>query len=269
MISVMVGSVLLTSCGTYAGSGAYTGGMFGSILGSAIGGISDGPRGSDVGTLVGLVGGAVVGAAVGNAADEKRQSDLEQYRADKAERAAARAQRQQSYASSSTYDSYDSGYDATNSGDDRLYDFSSSDYTGSYSAQQPETSMQSRVEGLGSAYSYSPSIEVRNARFVDDNQDGTLQRGEYAKVIFEVYNSSEATLYDVVPTVVETSGNKRISISPSMHIESLQPGKAVRYTAMVKADNRLKDGNAAFEVLVIQGNTTISKVTHFTIPTRR
>ena len=58
-------AVLLSGCGTYAGSGAFTGAHFGSILGSAIGGITDGPRGSDVGTILGMAGGAVIGAAIG------------------------------------------------------------------------------------------------------------------------------------------------------------------------------------------------------------
>ena len=52
--------LLLSSCGTYTGSGAYVGGSFGSILGSAIGGIAGGPRGSDIGTIIGMAGGAAV-----------------------------------------------------------------------------------------------------------------------------------------------------------------------------------------------------------------
>ena len=52
--------LMLSSCGTYTGSGAYTGGVLGSVLGSAIGGLSGGPRGSDLGTIVGMAGGAAV-----------------------------------------------------------------------------------------------------------------------------------------------------------------------------------------------------------------
>ena len=72
-----IGTVLmLSSCGTYTGSGAVTGGGFGAILGSAIGGIAGGPRGSDLGTIIGMAGGAVVGATVGAQADEKAQRDV-------------------------------------------------------------------------------------------------------------------------------------------------------------------------------------------------
>ena len=40
LILLFSSALLLSSCGTYTGSGAYVGGSFGSILGSAIGGIA-------------------------------------------------------------------------------------------------------------------------------------------------------------------------------------------------------------------------------------
>ena len=71
--------LLLSSCGTYTGTGAYVGGSFGSIIGSAVGGIAGGWRGSDIGTLIGMAGGAAVGAAVGAAADKAEQQRYEEY----------------------------------------------------------------------------------------------------------------------------------------------------------------------------------------------
>jgi hypothetical protein len=265
--------LLLGSCDTYTGSGAYMGSTLGSIFGSAIGGITGGPHGSDVGTLVGMVGGAVAGAAIGQAADQKQQAqrdaDIADMRARRAEQQ-TRSQSTYSYGNSSSYDT-NSGFDANNGGDDRIYDFKSSDYSGTYSAQQPEVTMpmQSGVESLASDFKYTPDIEIKNARFVDDNQNGKIERGEMSKVIFEVYNRGKQTLYDIVPTVVETSGNRHIAISPNMHVESIQPGKGIRYTALVKADDRLKDGSAHFCVSVVQGDKKISKVSEFNIPTVR
>lgn len=277
--------LLLGSCDTYTGTGAYMGSTLGSIFGSAIGGISGGPHGSDVGTIVGMVGGAVAGAAIGQATDQKQQAQREADIADmRARRAERQARRQGSYGNDNTYGhgnnyGYDnqgsdysgSGFDANNGGDDRIYDFKGSDYSGNYSAKQPDVNMpmQSSVDNLAENLKYTPDIEIKNARFVDDNQDGKIERGELSKVIFEVYNRGNHTLYDVVPTVVEATGNRHIMISPNMHVESIQPGKGIRYTALVKADNRLKDGNAQFCVSVVQGNKKISKVCEFDIPTVR
>jgi len=253
---------LLSSCGTYTGSGAYTGSTLGAILGSAIGGISDGPRGHDVGTIVGMAGGAVLGSVIGASADRKAEQDVhDHYQKVMADKARNNA----------TYDNYDSGFDASNSGDDRIYDFNGTDYTGNYSAQQPSSYLpgSSSVEELTTGYRYTPNLEIRNARFVDDNRDNIISRGEVCKVIFEVINNGSQTVYDVQPTVVEASGNKQIFISPNMHVESIAPGKGIRYTAVVKAGNRLKNGTAKFCVSVLQGDNAISKVTEFNIPTRR
>lgn len=286
--SIIIGMsalLLLGSCDTYTGTGAYMGSTLGSIFGSAIGGIAGGPHGSDVGTIVGMVGGAVAGAAIGQATDQKQQAQREADIADmRARRAERQARRQGSYGNDNTYGhgnnyGYDnqgsdysgSGFDANNGGDDRIYDFKGSDYSGNYSAKQPDVNMpmQSSVDNLAENLKYTPDIEIKNARFVDDNQDGKIERGELSKVIFEVYNRGNHTLYDVVPTVVEATGNRHIMISPNMHVESIQPDKGIRYTALVKADNRLKDGNAQFCVSVVQGNKKISKVCEFDIPTVR
>ena len=286
--SIIIGMsalLLLGSCDTYTGTGAYMGSTLGSIFGSAIGGIAGGPHGSDVGTIVGMVGGAVAGAAIGQATDQKQQAQREADIADmRARRAERQARRQGSYGNDNTYGhgnnyGYDnqgsdysgSGFDANNGGDDRIYDFKGSDYSGNYSAKQPDVNMpmQSSVDNLAENLKYTPDIEIKNARFVDDNQDGKIERGELSKVIFEVYNRGNPTLFDVVPTVVEATGNRHIMISPNMHVESIQPGKGIRYTALVKADNRLKDGNAQFCVSVVQGNKKISKVCEFDIPTAR
>lgn len=278
---MVAATLLLSGCDTYAGAGAYTGTTLGSVLGSAIGGIAGGPRGSDIGTIVGMAGGAIVGGAIGQAKDQKQQEELDQYKRDKAERAASRAYHRHAengvgdVASHSdwndvaTNDTYGSGFDATNSGDDRIYDFNSSDYTGDYTAQQPETTMplQSGVDEMAQGFTFTPTLEIVNARFVDDNQNGQIERGELCKIIFEVMNRGSRTVYDIQPTVVEATGNKHIFVSPNMHVEQIQPGKGIRYTAMVKADGRLKNGTAKFCVSVIQGNTHISKVTEFNIPT--
>lgn len=263
--------LLLSSCDTYTGAGAYMGTYIGGILGSAIGGISDGPRGSDIGTIVGMAGGAVLGGVVGTVADQ-HQANAGCSNDEAPVRHRSRVSRsdnnsQQSYQQQSTDDS---GFRQDNSGDDRIYDFNSSDYTGNYSAQQPTATMPAtQTTDNGTSFHYLPTIEIRNARFVDANEDKVISRGELCKVIFEVMNNGEQAVTDVVPVVTETTGNRHIFISPSMHIERIEPGKGIRYTALVKADKRLKDGEATFTVRVIQGGSAVSKVMQFTIPTRK
>lgn len=276
-ILAMSAVIMASSCDTYTGTGAYTGATLGSILGSAVGGISDGPRGSDLGTIVGMVGGAVIGGAIGNAADQRAQERVYSdapVRHDRYERVRDKI-RNRDYQGTDDYPYSDtsdnSGFDQTNSGDDRIYDFDGTDYTGNYSAQQPTTNMplSSSVEELANGYKYSPTIEISNARFVDANQDNKISRGEICKVIFEVYNRGKETISDVQPMVVEADGNRHLYVSPSIHIEKILPGKGIRYTAVVKADNKLKAGTAKICISVVQGNKAISKVSEFNIPTQK
>ena len=245
MVWAVGATLLLSSCSSYTGSGAYTGAQFGSILGSAIGGISGGPRGSDIGTIVGMAGGAVIGGAIGNAADQK-----------------ARGKMDNDYPSNSGYDS-NSGFDSTNSGDDRI-DFDGGDAaTGNYEYKQPSSPADN-------VYTHSvPTVEIRNARFIDADGDDTISRGEMCKVVFEVYNNGLQPIYNVVPTVAEMTGNRHIYISQPICVEKIGAYKGVRYTAMVKADNRLKYGTIKLCCSVLQNGETISKVTEFNVETRK
>ena len=264
ILLMLCSSLVMGSCDTYTGSGAYAGGSIGSILGSAIGGLSGGPRGSDMGTIIGMAGGAVVGAVIGSQADQAHADREAAYQQDRVERRSG-----SDYSNTPVTDNPEI-FDSNNGGDDRLYDFKGKDYTGDYSAQTPTTSMPTAtVEELGARFFYSPTLEIVNARFVDDNEDNCLNRNETCKVIFEIVNQGHAPVYDVVPTVVETTGNKHIFISPSIHVEKISPGSGVRYTAMVKADRKLKDGMARFCVSVIHEGKSISKVNEFNIPTKR
>lgn len=281
ILFVLCSSLLMSSCDTYTGSGAYAGGSIGSILGSAIGGLSGGPRGSDMGTIIGMASGAAIGAVIGNQADKSSSEREAVYENDKIQRhshsnipsrsdRSTRNQHNEVYDYSSPLTDNSDIFDSNNGGDDRLYDFQGKDYTGDYSAQQPTTCMPSAtVEELGARLSYSPTLSIVNARFVDANEDSYLNSNETCKIIFEVMNLGQYPVYDVVATVIETTGNKHIFISPSIHVEKIEPGSGVRYTAMVKADKKLKDGDARFCVSVIHEGKSISKVNEFNIPTKR
>ena len=254
--------LMLSSCGTYTGSGAVTGGSFGSIIGSAIGGIAGGWHGRNVGSLIGMAGGAAVGAAIGSAADKAEQRRYEDY-ADQ-----RRQHRLDSYESTRSqrservtpqYDGDDdqsqSGFDESNGGDDRLLGFDEN-----FNSTAPSTVKPA-----------SPSIlEIRHAQLLDTSRDGVLSRGEEARMVFEIYNTSGKPVFQVLPTVVELTGNKHIHISENVLVESIMPGRGIRYTAVIKADNRLKDGEAVIRISVLQENKEVaSQAKEFPIRTMK
>ena len=269
----LVGAIMLSSCST-ADSGASNGAFFGSILGSAIGGISGGHRGSDIGTIVGMAGGAIAGAAIGSANEKKEQKKYEEYLRQRNERYSREYQKREISRMND-----ESGFDPNNGGDDRIEMEPGSPATASVrnSSDEPYTTVEAKtvtLDQLKAMTNYNVNIneriQLRNVSFVDADGNGEIQPEEECKVSFEIMNNSDVEIFDVVPTVIEVSGNKHIHISPGIRVESIKPHQGVRYSATVKADKRLKDGNAVIRVAVAQGQNDItSQVKEFNITTRR
>ena len=212
--------LVMSSCSSYKAAGAYTGAHFGSIIGSAIGGISGGWRGSDMGTLIGMAGGAAVGAAIGAAADNaeanRRAGNYEKRNGVDARQAAK-----------------DSGYDPRGRGDDRI-------------------SFDGGDGGMAGSYASPSALQIVNVQMHDASRDGRLTRGETAHVVFEIRNTSSVPVYGVQPSVREVSGNKHVHVSENILVECILPKETIRYTAQVKADNGLRNGEAVIRVSVFQ-----------------
>jgi hypothetical protein len=248
-------ALLVSSCGTYTGAGAYVGAGFGSIIGSAVGGISGGWCGSDVGTLVGMAGGAVVGAAIGAQADKAAEEEYQEHKQRTMERIEQKRQSDYSY---SAPDYNDSGFDPSNGADDR-FDFSpgSANSGSGYSVAQP-------------AVPDNQLLEIRNLRFVNEQEQNlTVRPGEMCRVVFEVMNRSGRMLYNVQPQVIELTGNKHVIVSQGIIVERIAPGKGIRYTAMVKADDKLRGDKLRFRVTVTAaGNPDTAQNREFEVALR-
>lgn len=262
---MMGAALLVSSCTTGAGAGAYAGSSLGSVLGSAIGGIVGGPHGSDVGTIFGMAGGAVVGGALGDAAEKAQRRSAQQYDDD-------------TYASgnSANYigDDFDPSQmvDNSNSGDDRI-DFGAPSSSGANAPMSNAPSSQSvdasRVEQIYGNVKSDGKLTIRNVLFADSNGDGMLSGEEIGRVSFEIYNETAAPIYNFDPSVVEAEANKRIYISPSVRVENIMPGQGLRYTATVKADRRIKDGEIRLLVSAQKEGKPISYVTVVKVATQR
>ena len=247
---LVVLALLLTSC-TTTGGGAMTGAMFGSIIGSSIGGISGGPRGSDIGTLVGMAVGAGTGAAVGAANEAKEREQVrEHYRNLHIDRKGAPGKQE---AGDDMYG--DSGYSADPVYDDRI----------DFDAPQPAGVRSATVTPLPAEETATP-ILIENARFINNDNTTHIAKGELVKISFEVRNVSGKSLYGIVPTVKETTGNKHLIISPATMIESIGSHRAIRYTAYISAEQSLKKGSAHFQITVVSAGEQLSNVIDFDVP---
>ena len=282
----MGAALLVSSCTTGAGAGAYAGSSLGSVLGSAIGGIVGGPHGSDVGTIFGMAGGAIVGGALGDAAEKKQAQEQhevlsrrnQRIQREKAQHRSAQQYDDDTYASgnSANYvgDDFDPSQmvDNSNSGDDRI-DFGAPSSSGANAPISNAPSSQSvdasRVEQIYGNAKSDGKLTIRNVRFADSNGDGMLSGDEIGRVSFEIYNETAAPIYNFDPSVVEAEANKRIYISPSVRVENIMPGQGLRYTATVKADRRIKDGEIRLLVSAQKEGKPISYVTVVKVATQR
>ena len=276
---MMGAALLVSSCTTGAGAGAYAGSSLGSVLGSAIGGIVGGPHGSDVGTIFGMAGGAVVGGALGDAAEKAQRRSAQQY--DDDTYVSGNSANYSNGGNSANYvgDDFDPSQmvDNSNSGDDRI-DFGAPSSSGAnatmgnvpMSNALPSQSVDaSRVEQIYGKAKSDGKLTIRNVRFADSNGDGMLSGDEIGQVSFEIYNETDAPIYNFDPSVVEAEANKRIYISPSARVENIMPGQGLRYTATVNADRRIKDGEIRLLVSAQKEGKPISYVTVVKVATQR
>lgn len=281
---MMGAALLVSSCTTGAGAGAYAGSSLGSVLGSAIGGIVGGPHGSDVGTIFGMAGGAVVGGALGDAAEKAQRRSAQQYDDDTYASGNSRSYSNGGNSGNYVGDDFDPSQmvDNSNSGDDRI-DFGAPSSSGANAtmgnapisnapmsnAPSSQSVDASRVEQIYGNAKSDGKLTIRNVRFADSNGDGMLSGDEIGRVSFEIYNETDAPIYNFDPSVVEAEANKRIYISPSVRVENIMPGKGLRYTATVKADRRIKDGEIRLLVSAQKEGKPISYVTVVKVATQR
>lgn len=259
LILLAAGAIMLSSCST-TGSTAFSGAMFGSMIGSAFGGIAGGPRGSNIGTLIGAASGAVAGAAVGAAAERNERT----------------YQVQRALAADESKGDYE-GYASTQSDVIEMQQDTKTTTQKLNNGYQPDPVYKDEVVSLSVPAAEVESTDtavvvktafplvIRNLQFLNDAGTMHLDPGELAKVTFEIHNSSDATMNNVTPMVVEATGNKRIFVSPATIVENLPPHVAIRYTAFISAQSNLKNGKAKFQVTVLSNGTQVSDKMEFEV----
>lgn len=141
--------------------------------------------------------------------------------------------------------------------------------------QQPRTSnyvetIQPTNTSSGQS-SISPlyGLKITNIRFVDDGRNQIINANEHCKIVFDVMNESNATIFDVIPVVKAISGSKYIEISPSVMIESIAPGDGIRYTANLYANKKMKTGEVVFGIELTNENGAQGDFREFTLPTQK
>lgn len=112
-------------------------------------------------------------------------------------------------------------------------------------------------------------LRIKNIRFVDESRNHVIEAGEQCKIVFDIMNEGERMAWNVIPLVAETSGNRRISISPAVMIEQIAPHSGMKYTASVSAGKKLKEGEVTFRLSVVDEGGVEYDWQEFSLPTKR
>ncbi len=246
ILTLIISSLLiLTSCSTSSTSTVFGGALFGGMIGSAVGGISGGPRGSSIGTLIGGAAGAVAGVAVDNALEKTAQT----YYGD-------------ANVAKDTYNDNRRANGMRNMNTKETYD---PVYNDIVDLKMP----QAHVESTDSAVLFPNTqhpIYIENTHFLNSTATPHIAQNEMVSIQFEIRNISETTITNVVPVVIETTGNKRLQISPATLIEQVPGGTALRYSTFVKAQDNLKSGTAHFDIYITANGALVSQKVSFDVP---
>ena len=238
LIAAMSAALVFSSCNTTE-SGAINGASMGSVFGSALGGLLGGYRGHGIGTMVGMVAGGATGAVIGSQREAaRREEGLER-------REQRRMEREQQ--------TMERNRPSTR----RQKPARTSDYGQGYSM------------GMETDEAVKSPLTLQNLRFVGQDGNDAINRGEICTLVFELANASGQAVYDVVPYISELSGNEHITISPSTSIETIAHGDAIRYTATLKADTRLKAGTATFRIAVSTDGSEFVRLRDFSVATAK
>ncbi len=246
IFTLLIGSLLiLTSCGTTTGTSAFSGALFGGMIGSAVGGIAGGPRASSIGTLIGGAAGGLAGVAVDNALQKQAQT----YYGD----------------ANVVQDSYNDNRRADGMRNMNVKETYDPVYNDVVDLSMPKAHVENKDSAVLFPNTQYP-IYIENSQFINNTSTPHIAQNEMVCIQFEIRNISETTITNVVPVVMETTGNKRLQISPATLIEQIPGGTALRYSTFVKAQDNLKSGTAHFDIYITANGALVSQKVSFDVP---
>lgn len=112
-------------------------------------------------------------------------------------------------------------------------------------------------------------LQIDNIRFIDDSRNQVINPNETCKIVFDIYNNGDNTVYNIIPEVQNVLNRKGISISPSVMIEAIFPGEGFRYTATLYASNKLKTGTLEIKIMLVDERGFTGDWQEFTLQTQK
>ena len=126
-----------------------------------------------------------------------------------------------------------------------------------------------RTEKQKTIEAATPLVLMSNVHVVYSGNDEVVRRGDRCELVFDITNYSESPLINILPHIT-ISGTSHLSVSPAETITRIGVGDKIRYTAVILADNKLKNGTATISITMVgKDDTPLSRTSKLSVLTTK
>lgn len=120
----------------------------------------------------------------------------------------------------------------------------------------------------GNEHVNNAKLIIQNIRFIDQNRNQVIDKGEKCHLIFEISNSGFITAYRVSPILTIVNGDE-LTLSTPSQVKMLMPGEVIIYDIIIHADRRLSSGFSTLRIDISDRNGYYADYRQFTLNTQK
>ena len=113
-----------------------------------------------------------------------------------------------------------------------------------------------------------PSFKINDLSYTDANRNGQLDADEEGSIGFYIKNSGTILLSELTINLNVPDSIKGISFSKTKTVKQISPGDSILVNIPLTSDEKLKDGQAQFEIHITDNHSDSMKMARLIIPTK-
>lgn len=114
----------------------------------------------------------------------------------------------------------------------------------------------------------APALVIKDIILQDRNGNQCIDAGELCQITFLIRNEGNANALQVEPVIKAKGNAKKIRLSPPLRIARICPDEEITYTVQAYASEKLKSGEAKFEIYLKERDENATPKEQFAICTQ-
>lgn len=114
----------------------------------------------------------------------------------------------------------------------------------------------------------APALAIEDILLRDRNGNQCIDAGESCQITFIIINEGDADARYVEPVIKPKGNAKKIRLSAPVRIDRISPEEEISYTVQAHASEKLKSGEAEFEIYLKEGGENATPKERFAVCTR-